>query len=357
MKSPRLNNVDEIAGGKKVFKSDTTIKLAFIPLIGIIIPNITSLITNSAYSPSLLLVNYACFILLAWLVWDGNVKLMIMLKERPVVPKQYYKSLFLLMVTVVVYTIIICGVALFTWHYYSNEDHTEVKSVVETTILIVLVAIFITNLYENFFLNQEYSDTLQRVEQLDVAKTHAELVALKNQIDPHFIFNSLNTLSYLISSHPVNAKLYNDTLAKVYQYILLNREKNLVLLVEEIEFMSNYFYLLKIRFDKSINMVIQITDIDSADLLVPPISLQVLLENAIKHNELDPARPLNIHITVSSGYVMVKNEVHLKPYAGYTSKVGLNNLDSRYKLLTGKNIIIHNNPDVFEVRLPLISLN
>lgn len=215
--------------------------------------------------------------------------------------------------------------------------------------LVTVLAIFITNMYENFFLNREHSNTLYRVEQLDLARTGGS----KNSL----YFQSLNTLSFLISTNPANAKLYNDTLAKVYHYILINREKNLVLLMEEIEFMSNYFYLLKIRFDKAINMIIQITDNGAAELLILPISLQILLENVMKHNELNQEKPLTIYITVSSNYVMVKNEMKAKSYPSYTFKVGLSNLDNRYKLLTGKNIIINNNNETFDVRIPLININ
>ncbi|WP_018615892.1 sensor histidine kinase [Segetibacter koreensis] len=358
MKFLKPNNHENFAHGKEVFSSDKTIKLIFIPLLGVFIPNVTGLITNYAYSLPLLLVNYFCFILLAWLIWEGDVRLMVTLKNRLKIPNnEYYKSVFILLITVITYTIIISAAVLLVWHYFSKEEPSYFLPVIHSVMLVTLLAIFITNLYENFFLNREHSDTLNRVEQLDLAKTHAELVALKNQIDPHFIFNSLNTLSFLISSNPVNAKLYNDTLAKVYHYILINREKNLVLLMEEIEFMSNYFYLLKIRFDKAINMVIQITDTEAAELLILPISLQILLENVIKHNELNQEKPLTIYITVSSNYVMVKNEMNAKSYPSSTSKVGLNNLDNRYKLLTGRNIIINSNNEIFEVRLPLININ
>jgi len=168
---------------------------------------------------------------------------------------------------------------------------------------------------------------------LDIAKTHAELVALKNQIDPHFLFNSLNTLSYLISSDPVNARLYNDTLAKVYRYILINREKNLVSAGEEIEFLSNFFHLIKIRFDNAVDMVIEIKSLFAEDLFIPPISLQILLENAIKHNELSVTHPLTIYVSVSSNYVTIKNQVIQKTYKPPSTGTGLNNLDNRYKLL------------------------
>src|SRR4030095_12712042 len=184
---------------------------------------------------------------------------------------------------------------------------------------------------------------------------HAELVALKNQIDPHFIFNSLNTLSYLISTDPLNARLYNDTLAKVYHYILFNREKNLVLVREEIEFLSNFFYLLKIRFGKAIDMIIEIDSLQAEELCVPPISLQILLENAIKHNELSENNPLTIHISVSPNFIVVKNKIIKKTYQQPTAGTGLNNLDNRYKLLTAKNIIVYKNSEYFIVKLPVLN--
>jgi LytS/YehU family sensor histidine kinase len=193
-----------------------------------------------------------------------------------------------------------------------------------------------------------------RVEQLNIAKAQAELEALKNQIDPHFIFNSLNTLSFLITRDPQNARLYNDTLAKVYRYILSNKEKDMVLLREEIEFISNYFYLLKIRFGDAISMVIEITDLSSEDFLIPPISMQALVENAIKHNEFNDRTPLTINISISSNYAIVRNIINPKNYATPTSKIGLGNLDHRYKLITKRNIIIENNFKSFTVKLPII---
>lgn len=353
-----LSNTDirEKNAGKKIFNNDKALKLVFIPLLGIAIPNITGLITNYVYSLPWLLASYVCFVGLAWLVWEGDVRLMIAVKDRlQIRGEQYYKSLLVLLITIVTYTTVVAATALFTWHYFSLEKQLYLGPVINSVILVIIVAVFVTNVYELFFLKEEHIDTLTRVEQLNIAKTHAELVALRNQIDPHFIFNSLNTLSYLISSNPVNAKLYNDTLAKVYQYILMNREKNIIPLTEEIEFISNYFYLLKIRFDKALNMMIEIADTEAAELFILPISLQVLLENVMKHNELNQQRPLTIHITVASNYVTVKNEIKPKAYPVPSSRVGLNNLDNRYKLVTGKNIIVQSNAEMFTVRLPLIN--
>ncbi len=192
------------------------------------------------------------------------------------------------------------------------------------------------------------------MQQLNVAKVQAELEALKNQIDPHFIFNSLNTLSFLITRDPKSARRYNDTLALVYRYILGNREKDLVLLREEIDFIGNYFYLLKIRFAEAISMVIEITDLSAENFLIPPISMQTLVENAIKHNEFSEATPLNIAVSISSDYVIVSNAMKRVSEPQPSSKIGLRNLDNRYKLITKRNIIIENNFERFIVKLPII---
>jgi LytS/YehU family sensor histidine kinase len=127
-----------------------------------------------------------------------------------------------------------------------------------------------------------------------------------------------------------------------------------VLLKEEIEFISNYFYLIKIRFSEAVNMMIEINDLAAEDFLIPPISMQALVENAIKHNEFNDKVPLGINVSVSSNYVVVKNVVNPKSYAVPTSGIGLTNLDNRYKLITKRNIIIENNFKMFSVKLPIL---
>jgi len=254
----------------------------------------------------------------------------------------------------IVYSGAISTLLLHVWKTFSRETYPDNSPILNTTLLIIIAACFITNIYEIIFLNQEREYNRSRVEQLNIAKAQAELEALKSQIDPHFIFNSLNTLSFLITRDPQNARLYNDTLAKVYRYILSNKEKDLVLLREEVEFISNYLYLLKIRFGDALSMIIEITDLSSEDFLIPPISLQALVENAIKHNEFNDKIPLVINVSISSNYVIVRNVINPRSYAAPTSRIGLGNLDNRYKLITKRNIIIENNFKSFTVKLPII---
>ncbi len=335
--------------------NDRMVKTIGIPALGLAIPNLSGLITNSLYTWPQLLVCYAFFILVAFVVWQGNIFLMNFVRRKFEWSfDSYYKVIISLFLANIVYSGLLSAIAVDSWKAFSHEKYTSNGPLVNTVLLIIIAACFITNIYEILFLNIERQHSQSRVEQLNIAKAQAELEALKNQIDPHFIFNSLNTLSFLITRDPANARLYNDTLARVYRYILSNKEKDLVLLKEEIEFISNYFYLLKIRFADAISMVIEITDLSSEDYLIPPISMQALVENAIKHNEFNDRSPLTINISISSTYTIVRNIVNPKAYAAPTSGIGLNNLDNRYKLITKRNIIIENNFKTFTVKLPII---
>ncbi len=343
-------------GGGKIFRKDRLAKFIGIPLVAVAAVNVTGFIHNQNYTAGSLLFSYAYFIICAWIIWEGNVQFMILLKKKQKVSyHSYYRSILTLYAIVIIYTACIAAASLYAWMYFSEQNKVSQQQFFITVIVIVVSSVFIANLYEIFYLTSEQADTVKRAEQLNISKTHAELIALKNHIDPHFIFNSLNTLSYLISKDPVNAKHYNDTLAKVYHYILFNRDKNFVLVRDEIEFVTNFFYLLKIRFDKTIDMAIEIINLSAEEFFIPAISLQILLENAIKHNELNIKDPLKIYITVTSNFIVVKNRIIQKKYATATTGSGLINLDNRYKLLTGKTIIVYKNEEYFIVKLPVLN--
>jgi sensor histidine kinase YesM len=340
---------------KQLVLNDRIVKLIGIPALGLVVPNLTSLIDNHLYTLSELAASYLYFIVVAFLVWEGNVRLMYYIRARiPWSKRSYYRVIIALFFSNIVYSGILSAAFLRLWVLASHEFQTGNDHLVSTVLVIIIAACFITNIYEIIFLNLEKEYNESKVEQLNVAKAQAELEALKNQIDPHFIFNSLNTLSFLITRDPLNARLYNDTLGRVYRYILSNKERDLVLLREEIEFISNYFYLLKIRFAEAVCMVIEITDLSAENFLIPPISLQALVENAIKHNEFSDKKPLTIDVSISADYVIVRNAMNRRSNPQPTSKIGLSNLDNRYKLLTKRNILVENNFESFTVKLPIL---
>jgi sensor histidine kinase YesM len=340
---------------KNTVLHDRTVRLLGIPILGILIPNLAGLITNYIYRSIELVGSYLYFIVVSWLVWEGNTRLMYFIRKKyPWTRGSYYKIIIALFLVNIVYSGLISSLLLNAWKMWSREPTGNNVPLTNSILLIVISACFIGNIYEILFLNREKEQNESRVEQLNIAKAQAELEALKNQIDPHFIFNSLNTLSFLITRDPKSARRYNDTLALVYRYILGNRERDLVLLREEIDFIGNYFYLLKIRFAEAISMVIEITDLSAENFLIPPISMQTLVENAIKHNEFSETTPLSIAVSISSDYVIVRNAMKRINEPQPSSKIGLRNLDNRYKLITKRNIIIENNFENFIVKLPII---
>lgn len=326
-----------------------------VPVIAFLFPNITGLIVNSRYTTSLLLAQYSYFMLLVFLIWKGSTMIIIFLKTKIDLDKKKFSYYILLIFACTfVYTAFIAGVMIKVWTLLIPENLTAWPIFLHSILLLIIISLFITVLYENYFLYIKKTSALSKVERLTLAKTQAELAILKSQIDPHFLFNSLNTLSFLISDNPQNAKLYNDTLAKVYRYILINKEKDLIVLREELEFISNYFYLLSIRFGDAIKMIIEINNIDAEGSLIPPISLQSLVENAIKHNAFGDTNPLIISINISLNQVVVTNRIAIKNCVESNSKTGLANLDNRYKLITNRSISISAN-QFFIVKLPLIT--
>ncbi|MEJ0055332.1 MAG: histidine kinase [Bacteroidota bacterium] len=158
--------------------------------------------------------------------------------------------------------------------------------------------------------------------ELSSAKATAELEALKNQLDPHFMFNSLNSLSYLISIDPEKAKLFTENLAEVYRYILAQKDHHLVLLEDEFIFLNTYAELLRLRFGKAIEIQNEVTFTDEKQFLIPPVSAFVALENAVKHNEVSESYPLLLHIHLENDTLVISNKIREKKSIQHSSGSG-----------------------------------
>ncbi|MGB1042567.1 MAG: 2TM domain-containing protein [Tenacibaculum sp.] len=187
-----------------------------------------------------------------------------------------------------------------------------------------------------------------------VAKTEtAKFETLKSQLDPHFLFNSLNVLTSLIGENPNQAERFTTKLSKVYRYVLEQRNKELIPLEEELQFARTYMELLQMRFEDAVKFTIP-TQVSNSDLKIVPLSLQLLLENAVKHNVVSSTKPLEIIIFEKDGFLQIQNTINPKEAIGKSTKVGLRNIADRYGLITDKNVEITNNNKTFTVRLPLL---
>jgi len=198
----------------------------------------------------------------------------------------------------------------------------------------------------------EKRDILIREEKLKTEIIKLEYEALKNQVNPHFLFNSLNTLTSLVAENDKAVKFIKN-LADVYRFVLDQKDKEIVSLDSEIQFVQSYLYLHKIRFGNNLDLDIHV---QSLNKMVVPLSVQMLVENSIKHNIISVDDPLKIKIYEEPDYVIVENNLQLKSVVHDSSKIGLKNIQSRYAYLTDKKFIVESKPDCFIVKVPLLEM-
>jgi two-component system LytT family sensor kinase len=198
-----------------------------------------------------------------------------------------------------------------------------------------------------------WQDALKSVQKLVEQNLIFQNETLKNQVNPHFLFNSLNTLSSLVSTEPEMAEKFINRLSSIYRYILENCSRDRVSLELELAFIRDYFFLHKIRDDEKIELEIQVSDPGKLEIL--PISLQGLVENAIKHNKATREEPLKILIFIEGKEIAVKNNLQKMASQIKSTGIGLKNLSERVKLLTGKDLFIEETNTYFLVKMPLLS--
>ena len=193
------------------------------------------------------------------------------------------------------------------------------------------------------------------VEQKLIAKSaNAQFESLKNQLDPHFLFNSLNVLSSLIDENPKQAQKFTASMSKIYRYVLEQKDKELVTVEDELEFAKTYCDLLKTRFEDSVDFVFDVKKEDYRRFVVP-LSLQLLLENCIKHNFATSSKPLIIRIFSENDTLCIENNLQIREQIKESSGIGLANIVQRYSLLTKRNVFIEKSEDHFKVILPVLS--
>lgn len=231
----------------------------------------------------------------------------------------------------------------------------ELQSKENITYLIVSVSItlFINSVYAANAFFRFWQTTFKEKEALKRESISAEFATLKNQINPHFLFNSLNTLTSLIEENPQTATQFVQKMSSVYRYVLTQRDKETVSLREELPFIESYVYLNKIRFGNNLRVHIHIED-SQLDKHVVTLALQMLIENAIKHNVISEQRPLHIDLGVHQNRVFVRNNLQRKAVMNDSNGVGLNNIAHRYSILAHEQVEITDDGKEFMVSLPLL---
>jgi len=235
---------------------------------------------------------------------------------------------------------------------------------VSTVYLLCLVSTFISSIHANISFQQAYRLQSEETHRLEMENARQQevnlqtsLMALKTQVDPHFLFNNFSILSELIEDNPKEANDFLDSLSKVYRYKLVNMNSDLVSLEDELKMISSYVSLIQTRFGLSIQVVMPAeNELAPYNLYkIPPLAIQLLVENAIKHNSHSSTHPLVIDVVViSDGYVVVSNPIIPLSSKVESTGLGLANLMSRYQLLSDIQPEVIQDKDKFTVVLPLI---
>ncbi|MGA0558608.1 sensor histidine kinase [Larkinella sp. VNQ87] len=223
------------------------------------------------------------------------------------------------------------------------------------TILLGSIGNLVANIvHESVYTFERWSQTIAETEKLKKANLQSQLDSLKQQVNPHFLFNSLNTLSSLIDEDTDKAELFIEELSSVYRYLLQTNENALTSLRNELKFIDSYFHLLKTRYGNGIELRVHIAP-EFQDAQLPPLTLQMLVENAVKHNVILADQPLQIRIeTTADGRLTVANNVQRKNVRVASNGVGLANIATKYQLLGHSSLAIQNTDTTFSVTLPLL---
>lgn len=198
-----------------------------------------------------------------------------------------------------------------------------------------------------------WKDSIVRAERLEKEKSQVQFDNLKNQLNPHFLFNALTSLNNLIIEDQLLASQFLQQLSKVYRYVLQNKDKNFVSVQTELEFIQHYISLLKTRFREALFITTDIRP-DAEERAIVPVTLQILIENAIKHNVVDKDRPLQIEVITIGGYLVVSNNLQVRKRVETSNKQGLENLRSLYNFLTDQPVLIEQTDSRFSVKVPLL---
>lgn len=337
--------------------NDRMIRLIGVPTFGIVIPNVAGLFGDLTFQDPEYWFGYLFFILLAYLIWQGNRYLLFRTRKRFTWFDKPIEKLILLLVNNIFYTSPLTVAWLCLWYRIADFQAVDWPAIQVVVLINVICVLFVTHVYETVFMVREQQSEQLKNADLSRAKAEAELAALKNQIDPHFMFNSLNSLSYLISTDRNKAALFTENLAEVYRYILSQKDRTLVLLEDELAFTHQYTALLHLRFGQALNFKRHFNGELDKQFLIPPTSVFVALENAVKHNEISEKYPLQIDIDLKDKKLIIRNKMRTKRNLEHSSGIGLKNLDERFKITTGEGITsgpVEGN--IFQVTMPLTPL-
>jgi len=233
---------------------------------------------------------------------------------------------------------------------YCDIGLLDLKNLILTVILLTFL---INTIYEGYYLFLRLSETALETERYKKESIEAQYQNLTSRLNPHFLFNSLNTLTTIVEEDTPKAVAYIQELSVVYRYVLNSQKSTWIDLPSELKFTQSYITLLKMRFEEDLKVEMDICE-KHINYFILPLTVQLLIENAVKHNEISSSLPLVVKIFCDEEQLVVSNNKQIRNIMPSTTKVGLHNISERYKFLVNKDVIIEDTPSSFVVRVPLV---
>ncbi len=292
-------------------------------------------------------------------IWLGDRFIMIWARGRYPEFEQVKKRLLIQSLVMLVYTLLVTNVLGYLLHDYclpqdyALTGHTMQDVIINSNNAAIFSSLTLVAIYESIYFMNELRGSIEERELLKRESLQAQLHALKTQVNPHFLFNNLNTLTSVIPENPKQAVDFVQQLSKVYRHILEVKDERMIPLKDELDVLKAYAFLLKTRFGNNLTIDIDVAD-EKMKKKIVPLSLQLLMENAIKHNIVSSEKPLKIDVYAVNGELVVSNNLQKKNQVFESTGIGLDNIRNRYKLLSDKIVRVTETDTNFTVSIPLI---
>lgn len=333
--------------------SEKVIRWIGIPVIGTFM---SFIIKDHDHEQNSVIENILISLIFTGVLWNGAVGIIFGLRKKFPDLQQTGNRLIVTYLFVTLFMIICPNLIRLALGIVTLADLDDIKNIFMNSEFNMAAAFMVSSVYEGAYFFDKWRSSFALAERLKNQQIRTQFEVLQNQMSPHFLFNSLNTLTTLIAEDQKTAIDFTQTLSEVYRYILQNKEKELVKLGDELSFSKSYIYLLQMRYPQNLNVNFSI-DKKHEERYIAPLTLQMLIENAVKHNIISKTDPLQIDIYVEKDSVLVvKNNLQLKKTLEKSTKTGLANIRKRYSYLGNREIDVITSQKNFMVVVPLIEM-
>ena len=330
-------------------------RLLVSPVLGALVVNLSGLIDHAQHSTAGLIASYAWFATVAFLIWEGNRRLYFRLPRREDWLLRPWRRLRVLLALICLFTIPFATATLWGWRVVTGDTGSRQYALPTALFAVVAFVVAITHVYETVFLLRDWETDRLRSARMEHARLQTELESLGREVDPHFLFNNLNALAHLIEQRSDAAPWFIRTLSATYQYVLDCRGRPLVRLSEELGALERHRALAEIRYGGDVRLEVRVPASDADRLLLPPVSLAELFQNALKHNTIARDQPLQIQVRVEGETLVVENSLRPGPTQSRSTRIGLTNMRERFRMATNRIMVWGVERNRFIVRLPLVS--